>query len=93
MMNEELLSEDRFLELNQSQQSELIAKHCAGIEKQIRDAQSRKEAETIAEEACGKFKTECPSDMIRRGLVLRVREMVDQRWRNAMGRRVHTEEA
>jgi len=80
MMNEELLSEDRFLQLNESQQLELIAKHCVGTEKRIREAQSRKEAETIAEEACGKFETECPSDIIRRGLVLRVREMVELRW-------------
>ena len=75
-----MMIDERFLKLNQSQQSELIAKHCAGIEKRIQGAQSRKEAETIAEDACGKFETECPSDMIRRGLVLRVREMVEQRW-------------
>jgi flavoprotein len=80
MMNEELLNDDRFLQLNQNQQSELIAKHCAGIERRIREAQSRKEAEMISEEACGKFETECPSDMIGRGLVLRVREMMEQRW-------------
>jgi hypothetical protein len=80
MMNEELLNENRFLQLNQGQQLELIAKHCAGIEERIRKAQSRKESETIAEEACGKFETECPSDIIRRGLVQRVREMVEQRW-------------
>jgi len=80
MMNEELLNEDRFLRLNGSDQMALIAKHCAGIEKRIREAQSRKGAEAIAEEACGKFETECPSDMIRRGLVLRVREMVERRW-------------
>jgi hypothetical protein len=80
MMNEELLNDDRYLRLNQSQQMDLIAKHCAGIEKRIREAQSRKEAETIADDACGRFETECPSDMVRRGLVLRVREMVEQRW-------------
>jgi hypothetical protein len=80
MMNEELLNDDRFMQLNQSQQSELIAEHCAGIERHIGNAHSRKEAETIAEQACGRFETECPSDMIRRGLVLRVHEMVDQRW-------------
>ena len=80
MINEELLNEDRFLQLNQSQQSELIAKHCSGIEKGIWESQSRKEAEMIAVEACGKFETECPSDMVRRGLLLRVREMVEQRW-------------
>jgi hypothetical protein len=80
MMNKELLNENRFLQLNQDQQLELIAKHCAGIEKRIREAQSRKEAETIAEDVCGKFETECPSDVIRRGLVLCVREMVEQRW-------------
>ena len=80
MMNEELFSEDRFVQLNQNQQLDLIAKHCEGIEVRIREAQSRKEAETIAEEACGKFETECPSDILRRGLNLRVREMVEQRW-------------
>jgi hypothetical protein len=80
MVNEELLNEDRFLLLNQSQQMELITKHCSGIEKRIREAQSRKEAEMIAEEACARFETECPSDMVRRGLVLRVRALVEQCW-------------
>ncbi len=80
MINEELLNDDRFLQLNQHQQLDLIAKHCAGIEKRIQESQSRNEAATIAEKACGAFETECPSDMIRRGLVLRVREMVEQRW-------------
>jgi hypothetical protein len=80
MMNEELLNDDRFLLLNQSQQLELITKHCSGIERRIRETQSREEAETIAEDACGKFETECPSDLIRRGLVMRVREMVERRW-------------
>ena len=75
-----MMIDERFLKLNQSQQSELIAKHCAGIERRNREAQSRKEAETIADDACGKFETECPSDMVRRGLVLRIREMVEQRW-------------
>ena len=80
MMNEELLSEDRFVQLNQNQQLELIAKHCVGIEERIRAAQSRKEAEIIGIEACGRFETECPSDILRRSLILRVREMVEQRW-------------
>ena len=79
-MNEELLNENRFIQLHPNQQLELITKHCAGIGDRIREAQSRKEAEAIAEEACGKFETECPSDILRRGLVLRVREMVEQRW-------------
>ena len=86
MTNEELLNDDRFLKLNRSQQMELIAKHCVGIQERIQEAQSRREAETIAEEACGRFVTECPSDMIRRLLVLRVREMVEQRWGDKMGR-------
>jgi flavoprotein len=85
MISEELLNEDRFLQLDQRQQSELIAKHCSGIEKGIRESQSRKEAAMIAAEACGKFETDCPSDMIRRGLVLRVREMVEQRWGKRIG--------
>jgi len=80
MMNEELLNDDRFLRLNHSQQMDLIAKYCAGIEKRIGEAQSRKRAETIADDACGKLESECPSDMVRRGLVLRVREMVEHRW-------------
>jgi len=79
-MNEELLNEDRFLQLNQSQQVDLIGKHCAGIEKRNRKAQSRKEAEVIAEEACRRFETECPSDMVRRGLTLRVQEMLEHSW-------------
>jgi hypothetical protein len=81
MISEELLpDENRFIRLDQSQQSELIAKHCAGIEQRIQNTHSRKEAETIADEACGKFETECPSDILRRGLLLRVREMVEHRW-------------
>jgi hypothetical protein len=43
--NEELINEQQFLQLNQMRQSELIAKHCSGMEERIRNARSKEEAE------------------------------------------------
>ena len=80
IMSEELLNEGRFQRLNRARQSELIAEHCAGVEQRIRGAHSRAEAETIGSDACRQFENECPSDLVRRGLVHRVRQMVQQHW-------------
>jgi len=43
--NEELIDEQQFLQLNQTRQSDLILTHCSGMEKRIRNARSKEEAE------------------------------------------------
>lgn len=79
-MVEELLSEDGLSGLGRTRQKEVIADHCAEIENRIRSAGSREEAETIAGVACHQFESECSSDLVRRGLVQRVHQMVEQHW-------------
>ena len=80
-MDEELLNEQQFLQLNQTRQSDLIAKYCAGIEEQIRVSASRSEAESIAAAACKNFEGECSSSIIRNVLALHVQNLVNQYWR------------
>ena len=43
VQNEELFTDQEFLQLNQIRQSELIATRCAGIAERIRDARSSKQ--------------------------------------------------
>jgi hypothetical protein len=78
--NEELVSEQQFLQLNQIRQSELIAKHCFGIEERIRSAQSKEEAEQIASKACSKFESECTSSIVRTALAKYIQSKVMQYW-------------
>jgi adenine-specific DNA methylase len=42
--NEELFNERQFIQLGQIKQSELIIRHCSGIEERIRNARSKEEA-------------------------------------------------
>jgi hypothetical protein len=78
--NEELINEQQFLQLNQIRQSELIAKHCSGIEERIRDARSKEEAEQIASEVCSKFESECTSSIVRMALAQYIQVKVTQYW-------------
>ena len=78
--NEELVNEQQFLQLNQMLQSELIAKHCSGIEKLIRDAKSKEEAEQIANKACDKFESECASSIVRMALSQYLQAKVTHYW-------------
>jgi hypothetical protein len=78
--NEELFNEQQFLQLNQIRQSELIAKHCSGIEERIRDARSKEEAEHIAGEACTKFESECTSSIVRMALSQYLQAKVTHYW-------------
>jgi hypothetical protein len=78
--NEELLNDQQFLQLNQMRQSDLIAKHCAGIEEHIRTALSRFEAERIAANTCLQFQHECTSALVRNVLTHRVEELMIKHW-------------
>ena len=80
IFNEELLPDDRFAQLNSTQQSEIIANHCAEIEELIRTASSRFEAERISADACLRFENECPSMLVRHALTHRVEEFITKYW-------------
>jgi hypothetical protein len=79
-MDEELLNDDRFPQLSQTRQSEIIARHCKGVEKLILGAQSKKEAAGIGERACRQFADECQSEMVQSALMERVQLMVEKYW-------------
>ena len=78
--DDEPLDDRRYHLLSSGQQAALIDRYCRGIEEQIRNAGSFSEAMVRAEEACGAFEKECPSDIIRRMLLQRVRAMVNDHW-------------
>ncbi len=78
--DEELINEHQYLQLNQTRQSELISKHCSGIEKLIRDAKSKEKAEQIANKACDKFESECASSIVRMALSQYLQAKVMQYW-------------
>jgi hypothetical protein len=78
--NEELISEQQFLQLNQIRQSELIVKHCSGTEERIRDAQSKEEAEQIASKVWSEFESECKSSIVRMALSQYTQAKVSQYW-------------
>jgi hypothetical protein len=80
VQNEELLNDQQFLQLSQIRQSDLIAKHCAGIEEHIRTASSRFEAERIAANTCLCFQKECSSVLVRNALTHRVEEFMTKHW-------------
>jgi hypothetical protein len=78
--DEELFNDHLFLQLEKNRQYELIAKHCADIEKQIRTASSRSDAERISTSACFQFENECPSNLLRNALTRRVKELIAKYW-------------
>ena len=78
--NEELIDEQQFLQLNQTRQSDLIMKHCSGMEKRIRNARSKEEAEQIASKACSEFEEECTSSIVRMALAQYIQVKVFQYW-------------
>ncbi len=78
--DEEPLDDARYMRMSSQQQMELIQRYCGGIEEKIKGAPSGDAARTLADEACGAFEKECPSDLIRRTLLRRVREMVEEHW-------------
>jgi hypothetical protein len=80
-MNEELLNERQFLQVNQIRQSELIANHCSGIKEKIRLSASISEAESIAASACKKFERECSSSIVRNALALHLQNIIEQYWK------------
>jgi len=81
-VNEELLTDERFRQLNGNRQSELIADHCADIEDRIRSAPSRLEAMRLKESACTTFEQACPSVLVRTALSRYVEELIVRYWDN-----------
>ncbi len=79
-MNEELLNDNRFPQLSQTQQSEIVARRCSGVQQLIRGAQSRRVAVRIAEDACRQFADECQSEIVQNALMQRVQQMVEKFW-------------
>jgi hypothetical protein len=79
-MNEELVNEHHFLQLDRFRQSEFITKHCAGIEKQIRSAGNRAEAEKVVVQACAEFEKECKSNIIRNLINSYIKEKLGKYW-------------
>jgi len=79
-LNEELLTDERYMQLNGNRQSELIANHCGDIENRIRSAPSRLEAERLKELACTKFKQECQSMLVRTALTRYVEKLISRYW-------------
>jgi hypothetical protein len=78
--NEELLTDERYRQLNGNQQSELVARHCADIEDRIRSAPSRLEALRLKELACSRFKQTCSSVLVRTALTRHVEELISRNW-------------
>ena len=78
--DEELMEEQKFLQLNQVRQSELISQHCSNIEERIRSAQSKEAAEQIASKACDEFEIECASSIVRMALAQYIQAKVARYW-------------
>jgi hypothetical protein len=79
-MDEELLNDDRFPQLSQIRQSEIIARRCRGVQQLIRGAHSRTEAVRIADDACRLFADECESEIVQNALMQHVQQMVEKFW-------------
>ena len=80
IQNEELFNESRFVEPNDARQSEVIAKHCAGVAERIRDAHSKEEATGIADDACQAFRRECTSSIVGDALLRHIRSQLSLHW-------------
>ncbi|MEP0822386.1 MAG: hypothetical protein HRF44_06015 [Ignavibacterium sp.] len=79
-MRPEPLDEFTFERLDGTNQRDLIAGHCAEVERDISSAASVEEAEAVVRNACEKFKRECPSRIIRTALERHVREVFERYW-------------
>lgn len=79
--NEELLADNRFAQLSQRRQTELITEHCAGIKERIRLSASLQEAEHWVATTCKKFESECSSNLVRNALILYLQNLMDQYWK------------
>jgi hypothetical protein len=77
---EELLTDERFRQFNEHQQSELIAEHFVGIEDRIRSAPTRLDAMQYKELACTRFEQACPSALLRTALARHVEKLILRYW-------------
>jgi hypothetical protein len=78
--NEELLTDERYWQLDKNKQSDLIAKHCAGIEERIRSASSRLHALRFKESECVRFEQSCPSALVRKALSVYLEDLISRNW-------------
>jgi hypothetical protein len=76
----ESITDQQFADLGQKRQLEVLSEHCAGMEDRIRMAGSRKEAEAIKEQTCGKLRDVCISELVQGALVQRTQELVERYW-------------
>jgi len=83
-MRPELLDEFTFERLDGTNQRDLIAGHCAGVERKIASALSAEEAEFVVRNACETFRRECPSRIIRTALERHVREVFERYWKKTV---------
>ena len=79
----ESITDQQFLEIGRARQVEILTEHCANIEERIRTAQSRKEAEDVAERTCGKLQETCLSNLVQRAMARRTREFIEVYWGTA----------
>ena len=80
ILNEELLSDERFAQFSTRHQSEIISLYCTNLEERIRTASSRQETEHESVETCMYFEKECPSALVRNALNHRVQELLTKYW-------------
>jgi hypothetical protein len=76
----ESITDQQFADLGQKRQSEILQEQCSGIEDRIRLAHSRKEAEMIKEQSCGKLREVCISTLVQGALIRRTQELVERHW-------------
>ena len=86
-MDEELLNDQQYRQLNPTRQYDLITKYCAGIEEKIRRSASLSEAENIVSIACKNFEDECSSNIIQNALVLHLQNLVNLYWEEKINAR------
>ncbi len=79
-MLDELLDERRHDFLHESHQKEVIARYCEGLEKRLKNAPTKKEAEALVSESCRGFEQTCPSRIVRTFLETYARSLFDRHW-------------
>ncbi len=65
---------------NIGRQFALLDSYCTGIEKAIRTASSRSEAEIVVASACGRFERECASGILRGAVTKHIRGLLSLYW-------------
>jgi hypothetical protein len=80
ILNEELLSDERFAQFSAQHQTEIISFYCTELEERIRTASSRNEAEHESVKTCIQFEKQCSSTLVRKALTHKVQELITKYW-------------